>query len=174
MILLLLDFDRTAFNLSRFMHDEENASLALDYLYDDAANLLKRLPPEVTPAIISQATIIGQDLQGGIDWQHRKFGFAPALANLPFQVTTMNKGFVLAAGVKPGKDDMLTVDVGPIQGIFEKVVLVDDNASSFKPLVAANSKIEMFHLVRPGEKYSDKQAPASVPRITSLDELQLA
>ncbi|HEX7259539.1 MAG TPA: hypothetical protein VF272_01250 [Candidatus Saccharimonadia bacterium] len=172
MILLLLDFDRTVFNLSRFLHDEANASLALDYLFEDAGRLLGALPENVTPAIISQATIIGEDLQGGVDWQHHKFAFAPALADLPFCVTTMNKGFVLAAGVTIVRDGELAVDAGPIQGTYEEIILIDDNAASFKPLIASNSQIAMYHLARPGEKYSDKPATASVGRITSLDEAQ--
>ncbi|HUC20540.1 MAG TPA: hypothetical protein VMR98_03560 [Candidatus Polarisedimenticolaceae bacterium] len=172
MILLLLDFDRTAFDLSRFMHDEENAALGLDYLFEDAVRLLARLPEEVAPAIISQATIVGEGLQGGVDFQHHKFGFAPALAKLPFYVTTMNKGFLLAAGVKPAKDGF-EVKAGPIQGTYEKVILVDDNAAAFKPLIASESPVVMYHLVRPGGKYSESQAPEGVKRIESLDELEL-
>lgn len=170
--LLILDFDRTLFNLDRFLADEQKGEVGKDYLFDDATKLLKNLPTDVQPIVVSQATMPKVDNKTGVDWQYHKHEYAPALAKLPFYVTEANKGHELARSIMR-EAGAIAVNLRDTTGAFERVILVDDNASAFKPLLEADAPIEMYHLARPGEKYAELPSPTEVIRIASMSEIRI-
>lgn len=204
--LLILDFDRTLFDLKTFLQDmqttvwdempQDDAQLGknnktldiflhpenytremhqrlwlapefmprTDYVFEGTSEYLASLSDNVTKVVVTHGMSRHK--------QYFKRWFAPSIHVLPFYITDNNKGILLAHSLRR-RGDSIQVDLPHIQGIFDRVVLIDDNPVQFEPIIEAGAPIEMFHMSRPGDFHAEVQIPESVRRVATFKEVVL-
>jgi len=131
-----------------------------NYLYEDARALLQNLPEHVEPIVITHGVSEHK--------QYFKRGFASTIHDLPFYVTYDNKGLLIRDSIRAHPQGV-DVRLPNAVGIYDKVVLVDDNPISFEPLI--DSPIEQFHLSRKNEPHAKKRSARRVTKIRDLGQL---
>lgn len=128
-----------------------------NYLYDDAIQLLKEMPSDYEPVIVTHGVSEHK--------QYFKRGFAGEIHDIPFYVTDDNKGYILRDSIK-AQSSGIHVELPHVQGNYARVILIDDNPVSFEPLI--DSPIDQYHVARPNEPHANKAIPAGVHQVDGL------